>query len=112
MVLQRKGGKTAMAQEAKLLAQQEARRKKRSLSQMPCRVFRTDKKKSGEKLWHRKTAYTIFSSKKKEEKKQERGPNTGKATLSLVLRRGGGGGERAPGTHCLRMRVIIGKATW
>ena len=32
--------------------------------------------------------------------------------ISLVPRRGGGGGERAPGTHCLRMRVIIGKATW
>ena len=31
--------------------------------------------------------------------------------LSLVPRRGGGG-ERAPGTHCLRMRVIIGKTTW
>ena len=25
---------------------------------------------------------------------------------SLVPRRGGGGGERAPGTHCLRMRLI------
>ena len=25
-----------------------------------------------------------------------------------VPRRGGGGGEKAPGTHCLRMRVIIG----
>ena len=31
--------------------------------------------------------------------------------ISLVPRRGGGG-ERAPGTHCLRMRVIIAKATW
>ena len=30
---------------------------------------------------------------------------------SLVPRRGGGG-ERAPGTHCLRMRVIIGRSTW
>ena len=26
--------------------------------------------------------------------------------ISLVLRCGGGGGERAPGTHCLRMRLI------
>ena len=25
---------------------------------------------------------------------------------------GGGGGERAPDTHCLRMRIIIAKATW
>ena len=25
---------------------------------------------------------------------------------SLVPRRGGGGGERMPGTHCLRMRLI------
>ena len=32
--------------------------------------------------------------------------------LSLVPRRGGGGGERVPGTHCLCMRVIIAKATW
>ena len=31
--------------------------------------------------------------------------------ISLVPRRGGGG-ERAPGTHCLRMRVIIGRSTW
>ena len=30
------------------------------------------------------------------------------ACISLIPRRGGGG-ERAPGTHCLRMRVIIGK---
>ena len=29
---------------------------------------------------------------------------------SLVPRRGGGG-ERAPGTHCSRMRLIIAKAT-
>ena len=26
--------------------------------------------------------------------------------ISLVPRCGGGGGERAPGTHCLRMRLI------
>ena len=26
---------------------------------------------------------------------------------SLVPRRGGGGGERAPGTHCLRMCLIV-----
>ena len=31
---------------------------------------------------------------------------------SLVPRGGGGRGERVPGTHCLRMRVIIAKATW
>ena len=33
----------------------------------------------------------------------------GLSCISLVPRRGGGG-ERAPGTHCLRMRVIIAKA--
>ena len=31
---------------------------------------------------------------------------------SPVPRCGGGGGERAPGTHCLRMCLIIAKATW
>ena len=30
----------------------------------------------------------------------------GSRECSLVPRRGGGGGERAPGTHCLRMRLI------
>ena len=30
---------------------------------------------------------------------------------SLVPRRGGGG-ERVPGIHCLRMRVIIGRSMW
>ena len=31
---------------------------------------------------------------------------------NLIPRCGGGGGEGTPGTHCLRMRLIIGKATW
>ena len=31
---------------------------------------------------------------------------------SLVPRRRGGGGGRAPGTYCLCMRLIIAKATW
>ena len=31
---------------------------------------------------------------------------------TLVTRCGGGGGERAPGTHCLHMRIIILKAMW
>ena len=28
-------------------------------------------------------------------------------SISLVPRHGGGGGEKVPGTHCLRMRLII-----
>ena len=34
------------------------------------------------------------------------------ASSSLVPGRGGGGGETAPGLHCLCMRLIIAKAMW
>ena len=34
------------------------------------------------------------------------------AEMASLIPRHEGGGERAPGTHCSHMHVIIAKATW
>ena len=60
---------TAVAQKAILLAQHEARKTKSSLSQMPCRVFRTENRRKRSFGTVSGTPCTIFSSKKKAEKK-------------------------------------------